>query len=150
MHVHNLTQAAKTVRVVNATAAGTTVINGTGVERSGFESVRAVGLFGALTATQTTALKLQESNDNGGGDPYADIANSQTTNMLDGDSNKILITDKFRPAKNWVRAVVVRGTANAVIDGVILELYRASDAAIVADGTVSQQTVIGPNPSGFI
>jgi hypothetical protein len=148
----HLTDAAITFRSINSQAAGVTVVNGTGFDLSagggpqGFDAVRGVGLLGALTATQTTALKLQQSNDNGALDPWTDIANSQTPNMADGDSNKLLLTDVIRPTKKWVRAVVVRGVANAAIDGVILELYRARRVPVVQDGTVSQTTkILGGN-----
>ena len=58
------------------------------------------------------------------------------------DSNKTLIVDLWRPTKRYVRAVVVRGTANAVVDGVILELYRSKTKGVTADTTVSQQKVL--------
>lgn len=136
---HNLTSSVKTVRVMNAVAAGTTVQNSTGVDMTGYEAVRFVALLGALTATQVTNLGIQESDDNATWG--ATIAATQTANAADADGNKLLITDLFRPTKRYVRAVVSRGTANAVIDGVLAELYRAANAAVSADATVSAQKI---------
>lgn len=143
MQLGHLLDQCKTVRSINATAAGTTTINGTGAVMDGYNAVRALGLFGALTATQTTSLKLQQSNDDGSTDPYADITGSQTANMADADSNKLLISDVIRPTKRYVRAVVVRGTANAVIDGVVLEFYKAAGPIpITQDATVSKSVKV--------
>ena len=49
---HNLTHNVKTVRVINATAAGTSDVNGATVDMQGFEAVRFLVGFGTLTASQ--------------------------------------------------------------------------------------------------
>ena len=41
--------------------------------------------------------------------------------LADTDGNKMLVAEAYRPKCRYIRAVVVRGTANAVIDGVIAE-----------------------------
>jgi hypothetical protein len=147
-----LSEEVVTMRSINATAAGTTAINGTGFDLSatsgqqGYGAVRGVVAMGALTATQVTAAKLQQSNDNGSSDAYADITGSATAAAADADSNKLLITDCVRPTKKWLRLVVTRGTANAVIDSGMLEVYRPLRVPVTQDGTVSQSvTVEGGN-----
>jgi hypothetical protein len=62
----------------------------------------------------------------------ADLAGSLHTALADTDGNKCLVTDVFRPQKRYVRAVVTRGTANAVIDGVIA--LPATEAALHGSG----------------
>lgn len=132
----HLSDVVKTVRVMNAVAAGTTDQNGTGVDMQGYDAVRFVAGFGTLTATQVTSLKAQQSSDNGSSDAYADIEGSDTGNAGDDDDNDLLITDLIRPTERYVRPVVLRETANAVIDFVIAELYRARDIPVTQDATV--------------
>lgn len=132
----HLSDAVKTVRVSNAVAAGATDSNGTGVDMTGYDAVRFVALLGALTATQVTGLHAQQSDDDGSADAYSDIEGSATENMGDDDDNDMLITDIIRPTKRYVRPVVDRATANAVIDGVIAELYRTREVPVTQDATV--------------
>src|SRR6266852_6406482 len=102
--IGHLTDQVLTHRDINATAAGTTVVNGAGFDTQGqgFDGVRGVACLGALTATQTTALKLQDSPDNAA---WTDLPGSQTANMADGDSNKMCISDRIKTFNRYVRAV---------------------------------------------
>jgi hypothetical protein len=135
----------KRTRVINATAAGVTAINGTGIDMQDFDSVTFEVAMGALSATQVTGLKAQGSNDNGSVDPYADITGAATAAALDADSNKLLALEVNRPQKRWIRCVVTRGTANAVIDAGIAIQSGAKKAPVTHDvTTVSQtKTVVG-------
>jgi hypothetical protein len=113
----------KVTRVMNAVAAGTTAQNGSSVDMTGFDGVLFVALFGALTATQVTSLKAQQSADDGSADDFSDLTGTLTGPMGDDDDNKGAALDVFRPEKRYVRPVIGRGTANAVIDGVIAIQY---------------------------
>lgn len=124
-------------RVVNATAAGTSDITGTAVDTQGYDGVAFVVLAGTLTSTQVTSLKAQQSSDDGSADDYTDIAGSSTGPFADGDGNKMLILDIHRPRKRYVKPIVDRATANAVIDGVIAILYRAEKTPVPAHSTTS-------------
>jgi len=136
----DLTNATKTIRVMNAVAAGTTDQNSSIVDMAGFEGVRFIALFGTLTATQVTQIKVQQDTDSAGG-TMADLAGSNTGPLADGDGNKMLITEIVHPRERYVRCVVDRGTANAVIDGVIAELFGPAVEPVTASSTVSAQEV---------
>lgn len=140
----NLNPNVKTSRQLNSTAAGTSVVNGVHVDMQDFDGVVFICALGALTATQVTALKAQEGSQSNDSD-QADIAGAVTPAAADADSNKVLILDVYRPLQRYVRPVVLRGTANAAIDGVIAIRYRGNRQPIqVQDATVSQQlTVVG-------
>lgn len=112
-------------RSLNAVAAGVTDQNGTGVDLQGYEGVMFVAAFGTLTATQVTQIKAQQSDDDGSSDAYSDLEGTNVGPLADGDSNKLLVLDVYRPLKRYVRCVVDRGTANAVIDDVIAIRYGA-------------------------
>lgn len=133
----------KRTRVVNATAAGTSAINGSAIDMQDFETVVFECLMGTLTAGQVTSLKAQGSTDNGGSDPYADIAGMVTSNALDADSNKLLLLEVNRPQKRYIRCVVNRATQNAVIDGVVAIQFGPKKAPVTQDATTVSQTKIG-------
>ncbi len=132
----NLSKVAKIVRLVNATAAGTSDINGTHVDMKGYESVTFIAGFGALTATQVTALKAQQGALADDSD-MADLAGTKVGPLADGDSNKLLALEIVRPRERYVRPVVDRGTANAVVDFVIALLYKADKEPVTHDASVA-------------
>jgi len=123
-------------RVINATAAGTTAITGTAIDMQGFDRLSIIALFGTLTATAVTGIKLQQSDDDGSTDTYDDLAGSALS-IPDTDSNKVLHADLIRPTKRYVKVVVTRGTANAVIDGVVVIKHGAMKAPVAKHSTVS-------------
>ena len=141
----NLSKAVKVARVLNGVAAGTTEQTGSVIDMQGFEGVQFVALFGALTATQVTSLKVQQGSLADGSD-MADLEGSLHTALADVDGNKCLVTDLFRPQKRYVRCVVRRGTANAVIDGALALLYSPRIEPVTTDTTVkSTKLLVSPN-----
>lgn len=124
-------------RVLNATAAGTTNVSTTGFNLETYQANAClfIVLFGTLTATQTTSVKVQVSSDDGSADGYSDLEGSQTVDLGDDDDNKLIVVDVRHPPKNWLELVIVRGTANAVIDGVIALPYDCRNVPITQDTT---------------
>lgn len=51
--------------------------------------------------------------------------------------NKLLVLDIHRAAERYVRAVIVRGTADATVDGVIAILYGSRVLPVTSDSTVA-------------
>ena len=139
--MHNLSYGLKPSRSVNATAAGTTAVNGAAVDMQGFEGVMFVALLGTLTATQVTKLQVQYSAD--GSTNWTNITDDAIGGTLstgaaaDADSNKIMWIDIYRPKQRYLRAVVSRGTANAVIDGVLAIQYHPALQPTALDATVA-------------
>lgn len=141
MNAHGISNGVKTTRVMNAVAAGTTDQNSSSVDMQNFEGVEFTALLGALTATQVTQMKLQQSSDDGSSDGWSDIEGSQSTAMADDDDNQCIVVDIYKPTKRYVRAVLERGTANAVIDGIVAKQYNARKQPVTNDATTVQDTV---------
>lgn len=114
----------KTTRVMNAVAAGTTDQNSASLDMANFEGVRLTALFGTITVNAVTSIKAQQSDDDGVADAFSDLAGSAIAVAAD-DDNQAAVLDIWRPQKRYVRLVIDRGTANAVIDGVLAEQYGA-------------------------
>lgn len=134
----NLSKNVKIDRVMNAVAAGTSDQNSASVDMAGFDGVMFIAFLGTLTATQVTLLTAQHSSDDSS---FANITGGSTSAMADGDSNKMLFVDVFKPQNRYVRAVVDRGTANAVIDGVLAIQY-VGDKAPFTHADVSQSALV--------
>lgn len=142
-----LSAAVQPVRSHNAVAAGTTASNGAAIDCSDCEGVMFVAQFGTLTATAVTGIKAQQSDDNAGSDDYTDLEGSAQA-IADTGSNKCLVLDVYRPRKRYVRAVVTRGTANAVIDGVIAIKYGLRKLAPSLDTTVAAKKQVSSPAEG--
>lgn len=138
-------QAEKISRVLNAVAAGTTNQNTLSVDMANWESVEFVAAVGALTANQVTKIKLQQSSDNGSTDDFTDLEGSATAAFADANTNTLARCEVVKPRKRYVRAVVLRGTANAVIDSVIAIQRSPRNQAITQDTTVAvTKSVVSP------
>jgi len=131
----------KVSRVMNAVAAGTTDQNSASVDMADFEGVIFLAAFGTLTATQVTSLKAQQSSDDGSSDAFADLEGTSVGPLADADGNKMLALDVYRPRERYVRATIDRGTANAVIDGIVAIQYGARKAPVTHSTTVSASEV---------
>lgn len=138
----NLSHGVDTRRIANAAIAGATDIDGTVIDMQGYRGVRCIAALGALTATAVTSLKAYQSDAvDGTGDAFSLIAT--TAAAADTDSNQLLILEVCEPNKRYVKFVLDRGTANAVLDGMIVELFRAAREPIAElDATVSSQVVV--------
>lgn len=144
--MQNLLKNIKVTRALNAVAAGTTSQNGATLDMSGWDGVLFICSIGTLTATQVTALKAQQGQASNLSDA-ADLAGTAVGPFADGDSNKVLALDIYRPQERYVRCVVTRGTANAVIDDVMAIQYRGHKSPVAQDTTyvAANKVVVSPS-----
>ncbi|MHB8459116.1 MAG: hypothetical protein ACYDAK_05310 [Candidatus Limnocylindrales bacterium] len=135
----------KVIRAINAIAAGVTTVNGATVDTAGFQGVRFITALGAILATSVTSVKLQDGNAANMSDA-ADVAGSGLNVTAGGaDDNSIFIHDVYRPVKRYMRVVVLRATANATVDGAIVELYEGRNYPEAVDATVhGSKTLTSP------
>ena len=117
-----LSNGIKITRVLNAVAAGVSVQTSTAVDMAGFDGVRFIVALGAGAAGSIGQVKAQQCDTVGGS--YNDITGSGGAVFTPTtDDNKVYVLDVLRPARRFVRCVVLRGTGNTVIDAVIAEQY---------------------------
>lgn len=136
----NLSKNCEIVRIENAVVAGTTGIVSDAVDMSGYDGVVFIYGVGTLTATQVTKLTAAQCDTSGGS--YVALAAAVTAAMADGDSNKLLILDVYRPTKRFVQATLSRATANAVLDFGIAIKYRGSKSPVAQGSTVSVSALV--------
>jgi len=115
-------------------AAGSSAVTSDPIDTSGFEGVRIITGFGALTSGAVTSQKVQQATATGGS--YADLLASSIT-VADDDDNQITVIDIYRPQELFLKVVTSRATQNAVIDFMIVELYCSRTQPVdTADATV--------------
>lgn len=125
-------------RVMNAVAAGTSDQTSSAVDMQlggAFHEVTFIALFGTLTASQVTSIKVQQSDDDAATDAYSDIEGTASSALADADSNKMLAVT-VRPSKRYVKCIIDRGTANAVIDGMIAIKKHADEIPVTQPSTI--------------
>lgn len=123
------------VLALAAVVAGTTDQTTDWIDTQGFHHIEFTALFGTLTAGQATTTKLQYSDDNS--TSAGDVAGSATAALADGDSDTIVRSGIYRPTHRYVRMLIDRGTANAVISGVLARLSNTEEQPVTQDATVA-------------
>lgn len=132
---NNLTDRVKTIRALNSVAVGTSSQTSSIVDMAGYEGVRFLILWGAIT-DGTPAIKVQQGQASNMADA-ADLANTSVAVAIT-DDNKMAIVDVYAPAERYVQCVVTRGGATGgVIDGIVAELYGPRAEPVTQDATVA-------------
>lgn len=141
-------KAIKTIRLkVDGTnytgAAGTSDLTSEAVDMAGFEAARFTCGFGAITSGAVTSTKVQQCDTSGGS--YADLAGTAQT-VADDDDNQIVITEIVKPRERYLKHVVDRGTQNAVIDFLIVELFGAKKLPVADDSAtvIAREVHVSP------
>lgn len=125
----------KLTLVEAATASGTTDITSDAVDMAGFDAVLFFTTFGTITAEATTAIKIQQSSDNGVADAYADLAGTGISVADDADGQTFGI-EIIRPRERYLRCVVTRADEAAVVGPIYALQYAGSRGPV-------QNTVAG-------
>lgn len=132
----HLSQACKILSGITPTAgaAGTTPVNGTIVDMSGFEGCLMIFSFGAIVAGAVTSVKAQRGDDSGLSDA-ADIAGSAQT-VADNTDDTVFYIDVYRPRERYVRGICSRGTQQATVQMTYI-LYGAREKPVTQPSGVS-------------
>lgn len=137
-----LTDKIKITKCLGGVAAGTSDQDGSSVDMTddgGYDAVLFIFCYGALTATQVTFLKAEGSDDNSS---WAAITGAACTALAD-DATLPQGLEVAKPTKRYIRPVVDRGTANAVIESVIAIQYRGRNVPADNDALVEIVRVSG-------
>lgn len=99
---------------VHAGAMGNEARNSAGLDTKGMEQCAVIGIIGLLAATDTVDIKVQDSDDDGAGDAYADLAGAAFAQQTDTEDHALLygkIKCNTAGVKRWLRVVVTNGGA---------------------------------------
>lgn len=145
MHGNGLVDKVKISTAVTPTAgaAGTSDITGTTLDMSGYEGVLVVVRMGAITATAVTSIKMQSGAASDMSDAADLLGTAQT--IADNDDDETFYIDLVKPRERYVRLIVDRGTANAVVSGANYIQYGSKTQSTAAHGSgVSGEQHVSP------
>lgn len=120
----NFSKNFKLVQVKVATAAGTTDIITDTVDMADFDGICWLVPFGTITGGAVTSIKAQQGAASNLSDA-ADLLGTAVT-VADTESDKTFYLDLYKPQERYVRAIVDRGSQNAVVHAILAVLYKGS------------------------
>lgn len=127
---HNLLRNVAVVQRATQVTGSTAASNLPGIDMLGYTGISWI-VLPAGTPTTGFSFKAQECSSSGfsTGSDVADLTGTDvpfSTAIVDGFAG----IDIFRPAKRWVRAVLVKTSTADLIDGAIGIVYNALEAAV--------------------
>ncbi|KAF0097824.1 MAG: hypothetical protein FD144_4773 [Rhodospirillaceae bacterium] len=115
----------KITRVAIAAVAAQTDIDGDILDMAGYEGVVFIAKLGDVTDTSALEL-LAQQNDANSTSGMASLAGSAAfTAGASSADDMLLVLDVYRPRERYVRPKLKRGTANAVVSGIVAIQYGA-------------------------
>lgn len=137
MHM-NFLYDCKIIPVEPAAAAGQTTLTTDVVDMRGFDSIAFIAYLGDVSDTSVLTLTGKTNTANSVSSPTPTTL-AQTVTYTAGATNadsKLLVLDLHRPRDRYVFATLTRGTANAVVNGIIAVLYNASERPVTQHADV--------------
>ena len=145
----NLSNGIKTIRMeaddsTFLVAAGSADILSEYVDTAGFEGVRFVIGFGAITSGAATSVKIKQCDTSGGS--YADLEGTSIT-VADTNDNDVAIIDVYRPRERYLKVATLRATQNSAVDFLIAELYGARKVPTTEDSATVISREVHSSPA---
>lgn len=143
--MNNLLNNVEVVVVEAAAAAGQTTLTTDTIDMAGWTGVMLVAHLGDVTDTSELGFAAHDSDESNAN--FDDLENplAYTAGASDAD-NKLMILDVVRPEKRYVRGVLTRGTANAVVNGIVAYKYGPINTPVTQGDTVLASATL-PNPA---
>ena len=131
----NLSKNSKITVVANASAAGTSAIDSSSVDMTGFDGVLFICTFGAIVSDGVQSVNAAQSADDS---TFADLEGTSVT-VADTDDDKAVWVDIYRPGDRYVRLEVAKATQNSTIEGILAIQYQGTGLPTTHDSS----TVLG-------
>ena len=127
MGYRNLSNEVKFTKLADASAAGTTAVNSTGIDMAGYDGIMFVLNSATITSGAVTSINAAESTTVGG--TYADLLGTGVT-VADDDDDEIFWIDVSRPRLQFIRLEIARATQNSAWGPIYALQYRATNKAV--------------------
>jgi hypothetical protein len=135
-----LSKNVKVTVVAAAATAATTAVTSDVLDMTGYDGVMFVALLGDVTSGCVLSLTVNGNSANSTSSPTPVTQKATSDFTADGTSadSKAIVVDVNDPMLRYVFAVLARGTANAVVGGIIAIQYTAEyrptthDASVIA------------------
>ncbi len=132
----------KVTRVANASAAGTTQVDSSSVDMTGFDSVKFITAFGAIVSGAATSVHVATSSDDS---TWNDLLGTSIT-VADDDDNQVTVHEIVKPLERYLRIEVAKATQNSTVDGIVAVQYNARKKPTTDDAStvVDRETHVSP------
>lgn len=127
--------------LVGLVAAGQTTLTYT-FDRLGFDAFRILLIWGVVVDTCTMGLKIGQGDASNGSDAV-DISASALTKTASTSSGECWQIDCQQATKRYITVTVTRGTANATLQALIADLYKASLEPVATTNLAKTVQVFG-------
>lgn len=130
---------------IAAQADGTGTNNGSTIDMLGFDNICFIAKFDDVDNTSVLTLKAQQGQQSDASDMVDLSGNATLTADATSGDNKMLLLDVIKPIERYVRPVVVIGTANATLAGVIAIRYNGKKSPVTESSDVANSnTIVSP------
>lgn len=129
------------IKVSNGATAGTTEVDSSILDMSGYDGVIFIVDLAAVTDASVLTLNTQQNTANQTSG-MATITGASATFTASTSSNKALLVDVYRPLQRYVRAAFTRTAQNATVNTIIAIQYKSMfrpttlDSSIIASATI--------------
>lgn len=135
----SMLEGAKFLLASAAASAATTDLDGTVIDLAadgGYDGVLIVAQLGDVTTGSVLELQCLGSAAANGSSPTVLATTGTFTADANNADNKLLVLDVSRPSTRYVLSRLKRGTANAVVNSVLIIPYRAKVQPVTQDAQV--------------
>ena len=135
----HLTDAVKTIYAATDQAAGTSDVDTSVIDMSGYDACRFTWLLADVTDGSVLEAQVFKNSASSTSSPTpVEVTEDNVTHTADATDadDKLLVVDVIRPGDRYVFSRLKRTTQNAVVNGCICELYRARDLPVTQDSSV--------------
>lgn len=122
-------------------AAGTSTLTYT-FDRLGYDAFRVLLIWGVVVDTCTMGLKIGQGDLSNGSDAV-DISGSALTQTASTSSGQLWDIDCAQATKRYITVTVTRGTANATLQALIADMYKAHLEPVATTNLTKHVQVFG-------
>lgn len=120
-------------------AAAQTDVTTSVFDMQGYDGICYIAYLGDVTNTSVLTLTAKENTASSTSSPTPTAITGGATDAFTASASsaddKFLVVDIYRPLKRYQYAVLSRGTANAVVNGIIAIRYRSATKPITQSST---------------
>lgn len=125
------------VRVMTSQVAGTSdTLSSDIIDTSGYDGVTFLYALGDVTNTAVLTFRVQQNTANSTSGMATVLGDVAATAGASDYDNKLIVREVYRPQERYLRAQIVRATANAVVDGIIAILWKGRNSPVTQGSTV--------------
>lgn len=125
------------IDLANSSAtAGTSDVTGTTIDMQDYDGICFIAILNSVVDGSVLQLQVQEGAHSNGDDAALPTGGANAQFTASTSSNKVLVSEVYRPQKRYVTPVLKRGTQNATLGGIIALRIRGRVRPVTQGSTV--------------